>query len=101
MRLKELRLERKLTQGQMAEVLGCNQVTYLRYENELHSPSIPTLIKLADFFHTTVDYLIENDSSRTADNGSLDALIRAAKRADERAVKDATELLLSHSKEDK
>lgn len=56
--LKALRKTKKLTQAEVAEELGIETNTYSRYENGTRSPSIDVLNKLADYFDTTVDYII-------------------------------------------
>jgi transcriptional regulator with XRE-family HTH domain len=59
-RLKLLRTQRGLSQGQMAEQLGFKDKvsTYRAYELEYSQPSVDLLINMADFFGVTVDYLI-------------------------------------------
>lgn len=58
-RLRGLREDRDLTQADMAEFLQVHQSTYSDYERE--NINIPTqaLRKLALFFHTSVDYILE------------------------------------------
>ena len=56
-RVKELRKARKMTQRQMADVLGITERSYQRYEAE-NNPNNETLIKLADFFDVSTDYLL-------------------------------------------
>lgn len=58
MRLKELRKAKGLTQHQLANELGISQQAYARYEKGDREPKISTLIKLADYFDVSVDYLI-------------------------------------------
>lgn len=57
-RLRDLREDRDLLQKDVAEVLQCSQVCYSYYE--LGKRDIPTevLIRLAVFYHTSVDYLL-------------------------------------------
>ena len=57
-RLKTLRLEKGLTQQQLADLLNMNSVTYLRYEKGQREPSIDTLIEIAAFYGVSVDYLV-------------------------------------------
>ena len=57
-RLIEQRKLNKLTQRQLAEQLGITQPSYIRYENGSSEPNIDTLIKIADIFDVSVDYLI-------------------------------------------
>ena len=58
LRFRELRKESGRSQAEMAKILGCSQQTYSRYE--LHTTEIPlkSLIFLAEFYHTSTDYLL-------------------------------------------
>ena len=57
-RLKELRKEKGLKQKEMAEFLGCTDRNYQKMEyGEINVPGL-TLVKLADFFDVTLDYLV-------------------------------------------
>lgn len=56
--LKKLRLERNLSQQKLAEAIGLSQQTITKYENGKTQPDFQTLMTLAEFFHTSVDYLI-------------------------------------------
>jgi len=97
MRLKELREQRGLSQKQVSEVLGCSSVTYLRYENGTHDPSIETLINLADFFGVSIDYMVGRPEMNGADPNDA-AILSLFHSADERAKNDATSLLKAHGK---
>ena len=57
-RLKELRLEKGLTQDQLAEKTGLSHGCIAMLEKEKRSPSGATLSILADFFDCTTDYLL-------------------------------------------
>lgn len=58
LRLKELRLEKKLTQQQLATVLNISRAVYCRYENGTRTAPLEVLWELADFYGESVDYLI-------------------------------------------
>lgn len=58
MKLRELRKEKGLSQLQLALALNTNQNTISRYETGEREPGIAELIKIADFFDVSVDYLI-------------------------------------------
>ncbi len=58
--LKKLRLEKNLSQQQLGEIIGFSQQAVYKYETQRIEPDIATLIKLADFFNTSVDFLIGN-----------------------------------------
>lgn len=56
-RLRELRKEKGLTQTEISKILNISQVTYSQYEREKREPGIKTLIKLADFYKVSLDYI--------------------------------------------
>ena len=56
--LKELRLERGLTQKEVADALKINSVTYLHYEKDQREPPLTLLADMAVFFEVSVDYLL-------------------------------------------
>ncbi|HBF36112.1 MAG TPA: transcriptional regulator [Firmicutes bacterium] len=57
-RLKFLREEKKLTQQQLAEFIHSSQQKISNYEKDIVEPDCETLIKLADLFQTTTDYIL-------------------------------------------
>ena len=57
-RLKELRKKRKISQLKLALDLNMNQNAISRYENMEREADYKTLIKLADYFDVTLDYLL-------------------------------------------
>lgn len=59
--LKELRKQLKKTQEEVASDLCLHKSTYKNYELGLREPDFETLKKLADYFHTTIDYLLEHE----------------------------------------
>ena len=59
-RLKELRKEKHISQQELADAIIVTQQSVNRYENHDVEPGIETLIKMAKFFNTSVDYLIGN-----------------------------------------
>ena len=60
-RLKELRKSKKMTQKQMAEALQITLRQYQRYESGNQTTTLENLIKMADFFGVSLDYLIGRD----------------------------------------
>ena len=56
-KLKLLRQEHGVSQRELAEAVGVSQQSINKYENHAIEPDIATLIALADFFRTWVDYL--------------------------------------------
>ena len=59
MRLKELRRAKGISQLKLALDLNTNQNTISRYETGEREPGITELIKIADYFNVSVDYLLE------------------------------------------
>ena len=57
-RIRDLREDRDLFQKDLAKYLNCSQVCYSHYE--IGKRDIPTevLLKLADFYNTSIDYLL-------------------------------------------
>lgn len=63
-RLKSLRQEKGLTQKDMAEFLGCTDRNYQKMEyGDINVPGL-TLMKLADFFQVSLDYLVGRTDQR-------------------------------------
>ena len=56
-RLKELRQQKKLSQTEISKIIGIEYQNYNKYELNKNEPKIQTLIKLADFFDVSLDYL--------------------------------------------
>ena len=71
--LKSLRHERNLSQQQLADAIGINQQSINGYENRSTEPDIEMLMKLADFFRTSVDYLIGYEAVRDSRLSSVSA----------------------------
>lgn len=59
-RIKELRIEKGLTQNQLASLLGINQTAAGKYERGELEPNLQNLIKLSHIFECSVDYIICN-----------------------------------------
>lgn len=57
-RLRSLREDNDLTQKQLSEFLNITQVAYSYYELNRRSIPLELLSKLADFYETSIDYLL-------------------------------------------
>lgn len=64
-RIPELRAEKGISMRDAARMLGMPYTTYVNYEKGTREPNSETLIALANFYETSVDYLIGKSSSRT------------------------------------
>lgn len=60
-RVRELREDRDLKQRELAEYLDVKQTTYSKYELGKIDIPIEALIKLADYYGVTLDYLVGRD----------------------------------------
>ena len=58
--LRALREDKDLSQKQLADLLQVHQTTYSDYERGNVNIPVPALIKLADFYKTSIDYLVDH-----------------------------------------
>lgn len=61
-RLEDLRVDHDLTQQAVADILGCKREVYRRYEKGTRTIPIDFLIKLADYYHVSIDYIVGRDA---------------------------------------
>lgn len=57
-RLKDLRLEKGLSQRQLGKLVNISHVAIARWENESRIPNAETVVMFAKFFSVTTDYLL-------------------------------------------
>ncbi|MEY8318292.1 helix-turn-helix transcriptional regulator [Oscillospiraceae bacterium 50-58] len=57
-RLLNLRLERNLSQKSLVNEMGLALNTYVRYERGEREPTASVLVRIADFYNVTTDYLL-------------------------------------------
>jgi len=62
--IKVLRDERGVSQQKLADAIGMTQSSINDYENRSIEPDITTLIRIADFFDTSVDYIVGHTDIR-------------------------------------
>ena len=72
-RIKQLREAKGLNMREAARALDMPYTTYVNYEKEQREPTSEVLIQLANFFNTTVDYIVGRSSSSSpfSDSASL------------------------------
>lgn len=58
LRIKDLREDNDLTQKQIAEILLCDQSLYSKYERREREIPLALIIRLADYYGVSVDYLV-------------------------------------------
>jgi transcriptional regulator with XRE-family HTH domain len=108
-KLKLLRDANNLTQKQMASILNVTQKSISTYENGLTEPDISTMIKIADYFDVSLDYLLDRKTSKTENNkitieiGSdeLSALKRTVSRLDEQLNKEKYKEVMANNQNKK
>lgn len=56
-RLREIRMHRGLKQGEIAKMADLNPTTYCGYENGVSTPSVAVLVRIADAYDVSLDFL--------------------------------------------
>ena len=64
-KIKELRLGHGLNQVELGKKLSVTKQTISNWENDNIQPSIDMLVKIADYFSVSTDYLLERDNKTT------------------------------------
>lgn len=77
-RLRELRIEHGLTQAELAKELNIGTSTVGMYESDIRKPSYEVLLKIANYFNVSTDYLV-TDSLNNADDDFLIAFANKVK----------------------
>ena len=70
-RLKELRKEKNLTQVELGSMLNYGYTTIANYENGRNHPSLKDIIRIANIFDVSVDYLIGNSDVKYMERKNL------------------------------
>ncbi len=63
-RLEDLRVDEDKTQQEIAEVLGCQREVYRRYEKGIYDIPLWALIRLAEYYNTSTDYILGRTNIR-------------------------------------
>ena len=64
-RLEDLRINADKTQAEIAEVRSCKREVYRRYEKGIREIPVWALIKLAQYYHTSTDYILGLSNRRS------------------------------------
>jgi len=67
-RIKKLREEKGMSQAELAHIMGVSRMTINNYEMDKRSPDIAFVLKLADYFFVTVEYLIGKSEFKHQDD---------------------------------
>ena len=65
LRIRDMREDKDLTQQKIADILLCDQSLYSKYERGEREIPLALLIKLADFYDTSLDYLVGRTNNST------------------------------------
>jgi len=71
MKLREIRAKYKLNQSEIAKITGLSQKSISNYENAQTYPNVEALIKLADYFHISIDELIGHEVKNIIDKSLM------------------------------
>lgn len=58
LRIRDMREDNDLTQKQISSIINCDQSLYSKYERGEREIPLSLIIKIADYYNTSVDYLI-------------------------------------------
>lgn len=76
--IEKLRRQKRLTQEQLADILGIGRDTMGRYEAEITDMKVSTLIVLADYFNVTTNYVLGRTDKQFIDKTKvIDSLTKA------------------------
>ena len=64
-RIRDLRNDNDMTQAELARILGMSQTGYSKYETGENDIPTQILIKLADLYNTSIDYLLDQTDCKT------------------------------------
>lgn len=70
-KIKELRTKSKFTLSELANLLGVTKSSVASYENDSRQPSFSVLIKIAQIFNVSTDYLLLNKPEKNISIASL------------------------------
>lgn len=65
LRIRDMREDKDLTQQKIADILLCDQSLYSKYERGEREIPLALLVKLADFYDTSLDYLVGRTNNST------------------------------------
>ncbi len=80
-RIRDLREDKGMRQSDLAKAVGIDQRTISNYEIGKTNPDSDALIKLADFFGVSIDYLLGRTNYNTSTNQERAFLIEKIKKA--------------------
>ncbi len=89
-RLHDLRVRKRLSQKQVATLIGVNPSTISSYESATRLPSYSSLIRLAKVYGVSIDYLLGIEENHSAD------LLNRLSGKEREIVTEIAEVLINH-----
>ena len=99
LRLAELLEQTNTTHAELAKHLGLNRTTVSHYAAGRNEPDIATLIRIADFFHVSVDYLVGRDMEPESPYTGEQIVVDPEKPVKLRVNNRTIEIILAEEKE--
>lgn len=78
-RLRLLRQNKRLQQKEVAIELSISPTGYSSYENGLRMPGVKMLIRIADYYNVSIDYLLGRDEKTHIDKDELEIKLKRLK----------------------
>ncbi|CAH0120979.1 MULTISPECIES: helix-turn-helix domain-containing protein [unclassified Paenibacillus] len=97
-RLRQLRMNRNISQEEVARTIGITRSAYSHYEINNRQPVYETLLKLAAFYDVSLDYIVSGVSSRP-DAGEANEIIRLLNTMDQDKRKYTIDLMMNMIKQ--
>ena len=85
-KIKAARIEKKLTQEQVAELLGVSRQTISNWENEKSYPDIISVIKMSECYDVSLDYLLKGEQKMKSYYDYLEEITNVVALTDTKAV---------------
>ena len=99
-RIRELRVQNKMTQAELAAQINAKKNTVSRYETGVRGIDTDTIRRLCEIFHVTADYLLGISSQRTLRISDDDAELVAAYHAADPDARQIVDLALGLNKKE-
>ena len=96
-RLKNLRLNKKLLQRDIANILDISEITYTHYESEYYIMPLKYLVQLCNYYKVSLDYMFEFSDNKNISvcNNNIDKNIIGKRLKEFRKEKNITQNKLS------
>lgn len=74
-RIRQLRSEQRWSQAELGDKVGVDSQRISRYENERITPTVDVVVRIAEAFNVSIDYLLIDDAPRRPLHGSADEIL--------------------------